>query len=187
MPTVKSKPFDPQYVTNYTKAIIDPERKWEVDAACKKILLNKEQYLAVQEKVGVPWDIVACLHYRESSLDFKAVLHNGEKIIGTSKKTTLVPKNKGPFKTWEEAAVDALLEKKYLFPKKWEIESELKFVEAFNGLGYKRKSILSPYVWAGTSVHNERGKYVADGKFDPNAQEKQLGAVALLKKLRPKL
>ncbi len=180
----KSKIFDPEYLLNYTEAKIDPERKWEVQAACKKILANKEKYLAVQKKTKVPWDIIACLHYRESSLNFKCVLHNGEKIVGTDQKTKFVPKGKGPFQTWEASAIDALLEKKYLFPKAWTIDTELKFVEAFNGFGYKKKGLLSPYVWAGTTKHSERGKYVADGKFDPNALEKQLGAVALLKHLR---
>ena len=66
----------------------------------------------------------------------------------------------------------------------WTIETELKFVEAFNGFGYRKKRLLSPYVWAATTKHTERGKYVADGKFDPNAVEKQLGAVAILKYLR---
>lgn len=184
MAVIKAKPFDPQYLKNYTEATIDPERKWEVDAAVKQILANRQKYVAVQVKLGVPWDVVACIHYRESSLNFKCVLHNGERIVGTALKTKLVPKGRGPFKTWEEAAIDALLEKKYLFPKAWTIESELKFIEAFNGLGYKRKGLLSPYVWAGTTKHTERGKYVADGRFDPNAVEKQLGAVALLKALR---
>lgn len=180
----KSKVFDPEYMTNWIEAKIDPERRWEVLAACRKILANKDKYLAVEKKTKVPWDIIACLHYRESSLDFKSVLHNGEKIIGTDKKTKFVPKGKGPFKTWEESAIDALLEKKYLFPKVWTIETELKFSEAFNGFGYRKKGLLSPYVWAGTNRHSERGKYVADGKFDPNALEKQLGVVALLLHLR---
>ena len=184
MAILKSVIFNSEYLKNYEEAQIDSERKWEVQAACKKILSNKEKYLAVEKKTKVPWDIIACIHYRESSLNFKCILHNGERIIGTGEKTKLVPKNRGPFSCWEEAAVDALFEKKYLFPKKWTVETELAFVEAFNGLGYKKKKLLSPYVWAGTTKHTERGKYVMDGKFDPNAIEKQLGAVALLKQLR---
>lgn len=184
MPVVKKEPFNPEYVKNYTEATIDPERKWEVDAATKKILTNKDKYLLASKATKVPWDVIACLHYRESSLSFNAVLHNGERIIGTGKKTRLVPAGRGPFLSWESAAIDALMLKKYLFPKVWSIETELKFIEAFNGLGYKKKGLLSPYLWAGTSKSNERGKYVADGHFDPKAIEKQLGAVALLKSLR---
>jgi lysozyme family protein len=184
MAIIKSIPFDPEYTKNYNEAVVDSHREWEVNALCKQIQLYKTQYLLVQLKLGVPWELVACIHYRESSLNFKAVLHNGERIIGTDKKTKLVPKGHGPFATWEDSAVDALLEKKYLFPKVWTIETELKFIESFNGLGYKKRSELSPYLWAATSKHDETGKYVADGHYDSKALEKQLGAVAILKTLR---
>lgn len=184
MAVVKGKPFDPEYLKNYNEAKIDPERSWEVEAACKKILENKIYYQEVSFKTGVPWDVIACIHYRESSLNFKAVLHNGERIIGTDKRTKLVPAGRGPFKTWRESAIDALLLKKYLFPKEWTIEKQLAFIEAYNGLGYKKRGELSPYVWAATSQHDETGKYVADGKYSATAAEKQLGAVAILKTLR---
>lgn len=184
MSITKKEPFNPEYVKNFNEAEIDPERVWEVKAACEKILANKKFYQDVEAKTTVPWDVIAAIHYRESSLNFKAVLHNGERIVGTNKKTKLVPADRGPFKTWRESAVDALLIKKYLFPKDWTIEKQLIFIEAYNGLGYKRRGELSPYVWAGTNKHDEHGKYVSDGKYDPNALEKQLGAVAILKWIR---
>jgi lysozyme family protein len=184
MAIIKSKPFDPEYTKNYNEAKVDAHRVWEVNALCKQILANRQQYVAAQLKTSVPWEVIACIHYRESSLNFKAVLHNGERIVGTQNKTKLVPKGCGPFATWEASAIDALLMKKYLFPKVWTIETELKFIEAFNGLGYKRKRELSPYVWAATTKHDETGKYVADGRYDAKAIEKQLGAVAILKTLR---
>lgn len=184
MATLKAPAFDPQYSKNYTEAQIDSHRVWEVNALCKQILLHKDKYIKVALKTGVPWDVIACIHYRESSLNFKAVLHNGERIIGTDKKTRLVPAGCGPFPTWEDSAIHALLLKKYLFPKDWTIEKQLAFIEAFNGLGYKKRRELSPYVWAATSKHDETGKYVADGHYDSTAVEKQLGAVAILKTLR---
>jgi|688.fasta_scaffold434171_2 lysozyme family protein len=179
-----TKIFDPQYEKNYNEAAIDKNRLAEVTLVSKKILENKARYLTVSEKTSIPWDIIACLHLRESSLRFDCVLHNGERIIGTSKKTKLVPAGHGPFSTWEEAAIDALMLKKYLFPKTWSIALQLKFIEGFNGFGYRKRGELSPYVWAGTTKHSEKGKYVADGHYDPNAPEKQLGAVAILKYLR---
>lgn len=184
MAIIKKAPFDPEYTKNYNEAEIDPERLWEVEAVAKKVLANKDKYLVASKATGVPWDVIACLHYRESSVNFKCVLHNGERILGTGKKTKLVPAGRGPFLTWESAAIDALMLKKYLFPKVWTIETELKFIEAFNGFGYKKRGELSPYVWAATTKHDETGKYVADGKYDPNAKEKQLGAVSILKFLR---
>ena len=183
---IKPKPvvvFNPEYLKNYSEATIDKDRMFEIAGVCKQIITNKAKYTAVSEKTGVPWQIIACLHYRESSLDFRGVLHNGERILGTGRKTRLVPANRGPFKTWEEAAIDALFLKKGIFPKEWTIESKLYFAEQFNGLGYKKRGELSPYIWAGTSKHDETGKYVADGKYSATATEKQLGVVAILKYL----
>jgi lysozyme family protein len=178
------KTFDPKYIKNFNEAEMDKERVWEITAVCKRIKDNKARYMQISKETGVPWDIIACIHYRESSLSFAGVLHNGEKIIGTNKKTKLVPAGKGPFKTWEEAAVDALLMKKRIFPAEWTIETELAFLERFNGLGYRNRGELSPYIWAGTNKHDETGKYVADGKYSATAKEKQLGCVSILKTLR---
>ena len=42
--------------------------------------------------------------------------------------------------------------------------------------------IHSPYVWACTDQY-AKGRYVADGRFDANAESRQCGAVAMLKGL----
>lgn len=49
-------------------------------------------------------------------------------------------------------------------------------------MGYANKGLPSPYVWAGTSNY-EKGKYVADGKFDPNYVDQQLGVAVMLRTL----
>jgi hypothetical protein len=49
----------------------------------------------------------------------------------------------------------------------------------YNGLGYASKGVPSPYLWAGTNQYSS-GKYVADGKHDPNHVDQQLGCVAML-------
>lgn len=128
---------------------------------------------------------IGVIHYRESSNDFRGVLHNGQKIIGTGKKTTLVPKGRGPFSTWEEAAIDALANcHPYLAKNKdWSIGTTLDKLEAYNGLGYRNKGLPSPYLWAGTDQYT-KGKYVADGKFDPNHVDQQLGVAPILMKIR---
>jgi lysozyme family protein len=40
----------------------------------------------------------------------------------------------------------------------------------------------SPYLWAGTDIYRS-GKYVADGRVDPDAVSKSIGAAAILKAL----
>lgn len=162
-------------------------RSTKINAASAKIAANRSRYELVAKATGVPWDVIGVIHYRESSNDFRGVLHNGQRIIGTGKKTTLVPKGRGPFSTWEEAAVDALANcHPYLAKNKdWSLGTTLDKLEAYNGLGYRYKGLPSPYLWAGTDQY-VKGKYVADGKFDPNHVDQQLGVAALLMKLREK-
>lgn len=156
-----------------------------INQQADKILANRARYEAVSKATGVPWDVIGVIHYRESSGDFKGVLHNGQKIIGTGKKTTIVPKGRGPFSTWEEAAIDALVNAPPHAAKNkdWSIAGTLDILERYNGLGYRNKGLPSPYLWAGTDQY-VKGKYVADGKYDPEHVDKQLGVAPILMKLR---
>ncbi|MEB3117756.1 MAG: hypothetical protein VKL01_05270, partial [Limnothrix sp.] len=54
----------------------------------------------------------------------------------------------------------------------------------FNGFGYRlyRPTVLTPYLWSGSN-HYQAGKYVADGKFDPQAVSEQVGVAVLWKAL----
>jgi hypothetical protein len=112
---------------------------------------------------------------RESSCNFAGVLHNGEHIIGTGRQTSLVPAGRGPFDTWEEAAIDALGEPPHNMRliKAWTSERVCYEAEKYNGFGYRGRG-PSPYVWSGTTVYS-RGKYVADGVYDSQHRDAQLG------------
>lgn len=157
---------------------IDDDRLIEAKALREKFKASIERYQQVSLQChGFPIDLLFALHYRESSLSFKTCLHNGDKLPGP---TTHVPKGRGPFSSWEEAAIDALMLEKYKFPADWSFESRLEFAEKYNGIGYRKTSEFSPYVFAGTNFHDETGKYVADGKYDASAKEQQLGVAAIL-------
>lgn len=163
-------------------------RSSQINAQADKIIANRSRYELVSKATGVPWDVIGVIHYRESANDFRGVLHNGQKIIGTGKKTTLVPKGRGPFATWEAAAVDALANcHPHLAKNKdWSLGRTLDLLERYNGLGYRNKGLPSPYLWAGTDQY-AKGKYVADGRYDANHVDQQLGVAALLMKLREKV
>lgn len=154
----------------------------EFDRVAGQLVGARARYKAVEARTGVPWFIVAVIHHRESSGSFAGVLHNGEKIIGTGKVTKLVPKGRGPFPSWEEAAVDALINcHPYAARNKdWSVGGALALLEQYNGLGYYNKGIPSPYIWAGTNQY-QKGKYVADGWFDPNHVDQQLGCAGIIK------
>lgn len=160
-------------------------RSTPIEAQAAKIRASRSRYEVVAAKTGVPWDVIAVIHYREISGNFAGVLHNGQKIIGTGKKTTIVPKGRGPFSTWEQAAIDALMNcHPYAGKNKdWSLAGTLDILERYNGLGYRDKGVPSPYLWAGTDQY-VKGKYVADGKYDPNHVDQQLGVAALLIALR---
>jgi lysozyme family protein len=149
-----------------------------------KILAAEDRYRAVEAATGVPRFLIGSLHMRESSCDFAGVLHNGQKIIGTGQRTTLVPAGRGPFSSWEESAIDALRGKGLDDVPAWPVERMLYEAERYNGWGYAGR-INSPYVWAGTN-HEQTGKYVADHVWDPSADDRQLGVAAVLKRLAEK-
>ena len=157
----------------------------QAETFANKIIAAEQRYRSVQAATGVPWYFIGALHMRESSCNFAGVLHNGEHIIGTGRVTSLVPAGRGPFSSWEEAAVDALKLKDMHRVQAWSPARMLYQAELFNGLGYVGKGINSPYVWAGTN-HEQPGKYVADHVFDPNADDKQLGVAAVMIRLAQK-
>lgn len=139
----------------------------------------KARYQAVEKRTGVPWWFIAVVHEREASQRWDRSLAQGDPW---NKKSVHVPANRGPFTSWEDAAYDALVNcPPYAARNKdWSIGNALAMLEKYNGLGYYRKGIPSPYIWAGTNQYT-KGKYVADGKYDPNAVDQQLGCAGLLK------
>jgi len=153
-------------------------------AVADRLLFQKPRYEAVAKALkekgyNIPWEFIAVTHQREASGDFTKYLGNGQPL---NKKTTIVPKGRGPFTSWEEGAIDALV---YAPPyaaknKDWTVGGTLAKLEEYNGLGYAAKGVPSPYLWAGTDQY-VKGKYVADHVYDPNHVDTQLGCAGLLK------
>ncbi|PAY08295.1 hypothetical protein CK489_15455 [Bradyrhizobium sp. UFLA03-84] len=138
----------------------------------------KARYQAVSARTGVPWAFIAVAHERESSQNWAGSLAQGDPY---DKVSTHVPAGRGPFASWEEAAVDALVNcaPRAARNKDWSIGGTLTMLEQYNGLGYAGKDKPSPYIWSGTDQY-VAGKYVRDGVYDPNAVDKQLGCAGLL-------
>ncbi|MGF6434318.1 hypothetical protein [Bradyrhizobium elkanii] len=138
----------------------------------------KARYQAVSAKTGVPWAFIAVAHERESSQDWGGSLAQGD---SWNKVSTHVPAGRGPFKSWEDAAVDALVNcaPRAALNKDWSIGGTLTMLEQYNGLGYFSRGKPSPYIWAGTDQYVS-GKYVRDGVYDPNVVDQQLGCAGLL-------
>ncbi|MGW1422689.1 peptidoglycan-binding protein [Bradyrhizobium manausense] len=153
----------------------------EFTQPAKIAVANKGRYLAIARQAGMPdiaWVFIAVSHYRESSQDFSKSLAQGDPWNRVS---THVPAGRGPFKSFEDAAVDALVKcSPYAARlKDWSIGGTLTNLERFNGTGYANRGLPSAYVWAGTDQY-EAGKFVADGVYDPNKVDKQLGVAGLI-------
>ncbi len=92
---------------------------------------------------------------------------------------------RGPFDSFIAGAVDAL---KNCAPylgrwRDWSPGGALTATELYNGEGYENyHHMASPYVWGGSDIYHT-GKYVADGQFDADVVDSQLGTAVLLKEM----
>lgn len=161
--------------------VIPADKGLAFKAVADKLMATDAQarYRIVAAKTGVPWQVIAVIHQREANQNWNTQLGQGDPL---NKKSTHVPKGRGPFNTWEEGAVDALTNCAPYASKNmdWTIGGTLALLEKYNGLGYANKNLPSPYIWAGTNQY-VKGKYVADGVYDANAVDKQLGCAGLLR------
>ncbi len=141
----------------------------------------KTQYETVSKKTTVPWFVIAVILEREASQSWKANLAQGDPWNRVS---IHVPKGRGPFASWAEAAVDALTNCDPHAARwtDWSAGGALTLLEEYNGLGYAGNGRPSPYVWASTDQY-VKGKYVADGHYDPNVVDHQLGCASLLARM----
>jgi lysozyme family protein len=152
--------------------------KRELDSDVMKILDNKARYDAIEKLTGVPWYVVALIH-KESGFNFNVHLSNGEDPL--TSRSVNVPAGRGPFATWEESAVDAVLYDGINRVNEWTIPRVLYELEKFNGFGYRRHGVVSPYLWSCTS-HYSKGRWDAKG-FNPEGMFSRCGAAALLQAL----
>lgn len=182
-------------------AEIMQEARWEqaklrasdliaLDKAVELYRRTEARYAAIEKMRanGVPAPIIFALHGRESTWNFNRHLHEGSPLTG---RTKFVPKGRPlspePPYTFEQSAEDALYKLKDLENKvRWgELGNTLQAIERYNGLGYQKyhAEVPSPYLWSATTLYTA-GKYVADGKFDPSAVDRQLGCAAVLMRMR---
>jgi lysozyme family protein len=156
-------------------------REAEFTRPARVAVANKGRYLAIARSAGMPdiaWVFIAVSHYRESSQDFSKSLAQGDVWNRVS---VHVPADRGPFASFEDAAVDALVKCSPFASrlKDWSIGGTLTNLERYNGSGYANKGLPSPYIWSGTDQYHS-GKYVADGVFDPDKVDAQLGCAGLI-------
>jgi lysozyme family protein len=173
-----------EYAAWFGAAKVRPEHKESADWHLTLMRQSRSRYQTVGKRLGVPWYFIATIHGLEASFNFRAHYHNGD--FPLSRRTRQVPANRPPVwlppNDWESSAADALKLMGFVGQTDWNLPRTLHRLEAYNGFGYRRAGRVSPYLWS-FSTHYSRGKYVADGRFDPKARSQQCGAAVMLKLL----
>jgi lysozyme family protein len=165
------------YATQWKTMVVLPQWAFAVEQAARRIVKNKARYQMVEAKTGVPWFFIGTINELESGGDFSTFLGNGEPL---DRKTRLVPKGRGPFKTWEAGAIDAIKYDGLDKVKSWQIERIAYQGEGYNGWGYHNHGAPSAYLWSGSNVY-KGGKYIADGVWSASAKSQQVGIMPLLR------
>ncbi len=172
-----------EYRTLFSSIEVSKSKRGEINFILGRINRDRVRYKIVAESTNIPWYFIAIIHQLEASGKFTPHLHNGDSL---KNRTVQVPRSRPvtgipPF-TWEESAADALEYKKYTDLRSWSVSAMLYRLEKYNGFGYRRRNIPTPYLWS-YCQHYSKGKFVKDGIYDPGAVSKQCGAAVLLKEL----
>jgi lysozyme family protein len=171
------------YLARWAACQILPARLGAVDRLVDRVLANRARYEAVSAQTGVPWWWIAAVHSLEADLSFSTHLHNGDPLTA---RTVHVPAGRPPTGdppfTWEASAVDALAYDHVSSWHDWDLVGALYKLEGYNGMGYRTHGVPSPYLWSFSNQY-ARGKYVADGVWDPNAVSDQCGGATLWKRM----
>ena len=165
---------------------IKAEYEAQIKKAADMIEKHWVDYQAVASRTNVPAHVIGVIHFRESSFNFQTHLANGDPLFNNANEaiaTSHVPSGLGPFHNWREGAVGALMHQGFDKGYHWDICNALDNLERYNGLGYRRRDIASPYVWSGSEAY-DKGMYVADGNFDPDKVDPRPGCAPILWELR---
>ena len=184
-PPKLTKALREEYEQLFSTCRIHADRIAEVGGIVERIVGSRARYEAAGRPTDTPWYVIAVIHSLEAGLRFDRHLHNGDPLTARTVHVPAnrLPRGRPPFK-WEVSASDALSLKRFGAWKRWDVPGTLYKLEQYNGWGYRlyHPEVRSPYLWS-RSTHYSRGKYVADGKWDPRAVSQQCGAAVLLRRM----
>lgn len=194
LPPRNSRDFDrlrDEYARLFAAAEPRPDRVGALAFYLERIERHRPRYEAAAAAAGgsVPWYVIACIHALESSFDFNTHLFNGDPLTG---RTVHVPAGHpvadpadGVRYRWEESAEAAIRHRGLDRATDWSLPRTLHRLEGYNGFGYRRHGVPTPYLWSFSTLY-ERGRFVADHRFDPDAESRQAGAAVIIKELSRK-
>jgi lysozyme family protein len=173
-----------EYTRMFEACLIRPDKVNLVQQGLGVLRGGQPRYAAVAAPfTNMPWYFVGIIHGLEGSFNFKVHLHNGDPLTA---RTVHVPAGRPtgtpPF-SWEASAQDALGFAHFERESDFTVPRILFLFERFNGMGYRRLGVATPYLWS-FSNHYVKGKFSQDGKFDRELMSRQIGAAVLLGALR---
>jgi lysozyme family protein len=169
----------PEYTSLLGSVSVLPARQKECEDRAQVIISRAKthDWASVTTATGVPLLWGGPSFERESASDYTRSPAQGDPWNRVS---THVPRGLGPYKAWAASAIPAYridgLDK--VGAGKWNWPTACYYWEKFNGFGYRDHGIRSSYLWGGTNLQ-QKGGYPADGQWDPNHEDKQLGTVTL--------
>ena len=172
-----------EYVLLFDTCVALPDKVAKVNWYANKLMENRSRYESVGNSLHIPWWFIGAIHGLESGFAFDRHLHNGDPLTARTRRVPAGRPTTGdaPF-AWEQSAHDALRYMKLDQWGDWSIAGALFQWEAYNGFGYRKYKINSPYLWS-FSNHYDKGRYVRDHVFDTEAISNQCGAATLLRSL----
>lgn len=169
-----------------TAKVTRPEKVRQAVAHIRK---NLPRYMDAQKADGVPAVLVAALDYRESDCNPNAGFGQGDDWHYVSRH---VPAGCGPFTSWLSAyKFYSHYDKLAVHAYPWTMPYLAWKGEGWNGFGPRNHGRYTGYLWAGMDVydppsmggHGLAGKYVADGKWNPDWIDVQLGIIPVMLEL----
>ena len=94
-----------EYAALWHSMIVKPDKLAALDRIARKLIAGKPRYQAVAAKTGVPWAAIVLIHQMECGGDWSLNIAQGDPW---NRRSVHVPKGRGPFNSWGEAAIDAL-------------------------------------------------------------------------------
>lgn len=186
--TTRTPPTTPEaYNDAFWSANLRPEWISKLDATLDRIIAAKSKLEGPARAVHTPWYVIGVLWMLETGGNFSLHLHNGDPLTA---QTVNEPKGRPQdwppppgVDPWEYSAADALRLHGLNDMDGLQIGEMLARLERFNGRGYQKKGLFSPYLWSGTDLY-EKGKYLSDHGFSTDAVSELVGAAAVLRRLQ---
>jgi lysozyme family protein len=173
--------LEAQNAASWAKMTVHSNRVAEFDVVAKKLVGYKSVLEPIAEHCKVPWWAIAVILEREGGGSLNCYLGNGQPL---THRTTEVPRNRGPFKSFAAGCYDALVLCEPYASKwnNWTAGGTLTLFVAYNGYGYAERVIPDPYIFAGTDQYVS-GKFVRDDVFRAHVVDTQLGCAGILKRM----